>query len=224
MWLWVQDFTGEQSSIKHKIFFLGICGPTCSGKTKLARSLVRIYKNLKPYLFSLDMYYKNLPENVKAEDYNFDSPSALDLPLILKNLKKIERREVFKSPLYDFKKHRRISYLEVDLQTNFILIEGIFLLFFRPLRQRLNFSVYLELSEEEILKRRISRDMKSRGSSLNFVKKQMERFVFYGNRRYVEKYKKYASLVLPSSLEFREKVEIVSEEIKKNLLKYWNEF
>lgn len=223
MWLLVQGFTGEQYSIKHKTFFLGICGPTCSGKTEVSLKLLKIFKDYKPYLFSMDMYYKSLPEGIKPEEYNFDSPSALDFPLIMKNLKNLEEKRVFKSPLYDFKTHKRISYKTINPETSFIIIEGIFLLYFKPLRDKLNFKVYLEAEREEILKRRILRDKKIRGSSINFIKEQMEKFVFPSSKKYVEKYKNYANLVLPSSFSFQQKIKVISKEVNKNLLKYWNE-
>lgn len=169
------------------------------------------------------MYYRSLPEDIKPEEYNFDCPEALDFPLIMRNLNILIEGREFESPLYDFKIHKRVSYEKVKIKTNLIIAEGIFLFYFKELREKLNFKVYLEAREEEILKRRVERDKKLRGSDFKFIKNQIQRFVFPGNKKYVENYKKFADLILPPNLSIREKAEIISQHIDKNLLKYGNE-
>lgn len=169
------------------------------------------------------MYYKSLPEGIKLGEYNFDCPEALDFPLIIKNLNILIEGKEFESPVYDFKIHKRVSCEKVKIKTNLIIIEGIFLFYFKELREKLNFKVYLEARKEEIFKRRMERDVKLRGSDFKFIKNQIHRFVFPGNKKYVEKYKKFSDLILPSNFSIKEKVEIISRQINKNLLKYGNE-
>lgn len=224
MWHWVQDFTGGQFFIEHKVFILGICGPTCSGKTAISLKLLRAFKEFKPYFFPLDMYYKSLPDKIKPEEYNFDSPEALDFKLIMENLKSLIEGREFQKPVYDFKTHKRISYKKINKKVGLIIMEGIFLFYFKSLRNKLNFKVFLEAREEEIYKRRIRRDKKLRGSSLEFIKNQLQRFVFPANKKYVEKYKNFADIILPPNFSIEEKVDIIFREVYKNLLKYGNEF
>ncbi len=207
-------FTGEHCFIEHKPYLLGICGPTCSGKTIISKKLLKIFKEKKPYLFSIDMYYKSLSEGLNPEDYNFDSPKAIDFPLLFKNLKLLIMEKTFFEPVYDFKTHKRISYKKIKKEPKLIIIEGIFLFCFKKLREILNYKVYLEATEEDILKRRIKRDQALRGSSPEFVKKQMEKFVFEGNKKYVEKYKTYSDLILPSNLSINEKLKLILNFVK----------
>lgn len=169
------------------------------------------------------MYYRSLPEGIAPEEYNFDLPEALDFPSVMKNLNILIEGKEFESPVYDFKVHKRISCKKVKIRTNLIIIEGIFLFYFKELREKLNFKVYLEAKREEILKRRILRDRNLRGSSTCFIKKQMEKFVFPSSKKYVEKYKNFADLILPSNLSIKKRVEIISRQLAKNLLKYGNE-
>lgn len=207
-------FTGEHCFIENKPLLLGICGPSCSGKTIISKKLVKIFKDKKPYLFSMDMYYKSLPEGINPEEYNFDCPKAIDFKLLLQNLKNLILWKEFEEPIYDFKTHKRIGFQKVKEIPNLIIIEGIFLLYFKKLREILNYKVYLEAKEEEILKRRIKRDQALRGSSPEFVNKQMEKFVFEGNKKFVDKYKIYSDLILPSNLSIKEKLNLILDFVK----------
>ncbi len=171
----------------------------------------------------MDMYYKSLPEGIDPLNYNFDEPKAIDIKGILKDLKSIMKYEKFYSPQYDFKLHKSLKKVERKIRTNLIIFEGIFLFYFKELREKLNYKIYLEATDEEIFKRRLKRDLKKRGSKLEFVKNQLERFVFLGNYKYVERYKKYSDLIVPANLSIKEKKKIILDELKKILLKYLNE-
>ncbi len=108
----------------------------------------------------MDMYYKSLPEGVNPSNYNFDEPKAIDIKEILKDLKSIMKYEKFFSPQYDFKLHKSLKKVERKIETNLIIFEGIFLFYFKELRNKLNYKIYLEDSVEEIFKRRLNRDLK----------------------------------------------------------------
>lgn len=212
-------FIGGQCFIENKPFLLGICGPTCSGKTIISKKISLKFKNFKNLIFSLDMYYKNLPKELNPLNYNFDSPKALDYPLILKNIKNLINKKEIKKPIYDFKKHKRVRYEKIKGKFDLIIIEGIFVLYFKELRNLLDFKIFLEAEKEEIYKRRIERDLNMRGSNIDFVKRQLERFVFFGNEKYVTPYKKYSNLIIPSNMGLMEKINLVSNEISKFLVK-----
>lgn len=212
-------FIGEQCFIEHKPFLLGICGPTCSGKTIVSNKISLKFKHLKNLIFSLDMYYKNLTEKINPLNYNFDSPKALDFPLILKDIKNLINKGEIKKPIYDFKKHKRIGYKKIKGKFDLIIIEGIFVLYFKKLRELLNFKIYLDADKKEIYKRRIKRDLKRRGSNIDFVKRQLEKFVFLGIEKYVISYKRYSDLIIPSNIGLKEKINLISNELSKFLIK-----
>lgn len=212
-------FIGGQCFIEHKPFLLGICGPTCSGKTIISKKISLKFKHLKNLNLSLDMYYQNLPKKINPLNYNFDNPKALDFPLILKNIKNLINKGEIKKPIYDFKKHKRIGFEKIKGKFDLIIIEGIFVLYFKELRNLLDFKIYLEAEKSEIYKRRIKRDLKMRGSNIDFVKRQLERFVFLGNEKYVIPYKRYSDLIIPSNIELKEKINFIFSKLSKFLVK-----
>jgi len=84
-----------------------IAGPSSSGKTtttiKLAHLLGRMGLRLAP--LTVDHYFFDLALHPKDEhgDYDFETPQALDLPLINQHLQRLIAGEEVRIPFYDFK-------------------------------------------------------------------------------------------------------------------------
>ena len=84
-----------------------IAGPSSSGKTtttnKIAEQLQE--NNLKLVPMVLDNYFFDLEMHPKDEygDYDFETPQALDIPLINKHLGKLLAGKKIQMPIYDFK-------------------------------------------------------------------------------------------------------------------------
>lgn len=84
-----------------------IAGPSSSGKTtttnKIAERLQK--KNLKLIPMVMDNYFFDLEMHPKDEygDYDFETPQALDLPLINKHLGDLLAGKEIQMPVYDFK-------------------------------------------------------------------------------------------------------------------------
>jgi uridine kinase len=88
-----------------------IAGPSSSGKTtttiKLSERLSQVGLSLVPlhvdnYFFDLDLHPKD-----EFGDYDFETPQALDLPLINKHLVRLIAGEEVRIPYYDFKSGKR---------------------------------------------------------------------------------------------------------------------
>ena len=89
-----------------------VSGPSSSGKTT---TTIKIEQRLKKAglqfrALNVDNYFFNLEEHPKDEfgDYDFETPQALDLPLINEHLQALTRGEEVLIPYYDFKASRRI--------------------------------------------------------------------------------------------------------------------
>lgn len=90
-----------------------VTGPSSSGKTtttiKLGERLLRMgYSlatlNVDNYFFDLDLHPKD-----EFGDYDFETPQALDLPLINQHIKQLIAGEQVRIPYYDFKTSRRFD-------------------------------------------------------------------------------------------------------------------
>lgn len=68
-----------------KPYLVGIAGPSCSGKSLLARQLAVTYADRSSHVLSLDSYYRDLSdlEPDERRRQNFDVPDAIDLALFI---------------------------------------------------------------------------------------------------------------------------------------------
>jgi uridine kinase len=98
---------------KDKIRIIIVAGPSSSGKTtttaKLAARLRELGVNTAP--LNLDHYFFNLELHPRDEhgDYDFETPEALDLPLINEHLAALVEGGTVEMPQYDFKSGKRLE-------------------------------------------------------------------------------------------------------------------
>jgi uridine kinase len=96
---------------REEINLVIITGPSSSGKTtttiKVGKRLSRLGINL--VTLNVDNYFFDLEFHPKDEfgDYDFETPQALDLPLINEHLVKLVQGEEISVPHYDFKTGKR---------------------------------------------------------------------------------------------------------------------
>ncbi|UCC88651.1 MAG: hypothetical protein JSV81_04895 [Anaerolineales bacterium] len=84
-----------------------VSGPSSSGKTTTTIKLEERLKHrgVKLVALNIDNYFFDLEMHPKDEfgDYDFETPQALDLPLINTHLKRLSEGEEVSIPYYDFK-------------------------------------------------------------------------------------------------------------------------
>ncbi len=179
-----------------KSFVIGITGGSASGKSTLARMIRDRLGNA--VILSMDMYYRyrfkrNTIEEIRKT--NFDSPRAIDLQLFRRHLKLIIKGKAVKVPVYSFVKHRKIG--ETTIQpAEVVIVEGLFVLYDRTVRNLLDLKIFLDVSADIRLIRRIKRDMKERGRTLDYVFHQWINFVRPGHEKYVEPTKRFADIIV----------------------------
>jgi uridine kinase len=88
-----------------------ISGPSSSGKTTTTIKIGQILKQMGISLVALnvDNYFFDLDQHPKDEfgDYDFETPQALDLPLINQHLSELVEGKEVDIPFYDFKEGKR---------------------------------------------------------------------------------------------------------------------
>lgn len=104
-----------------------VAGPSSSGKTTTTTKIGEVLKskNIDFVLLNLDNYFRNLEEHPKDEygDYDFETPQALDLPLINQHLFELLHGKTIKMPYYDFKTGKRcLNKTSFKLKSNQILL------------------------------------------------------------------------------------------------------
>ena len=140
-----------QRSDKLKMVF--ISGPSSSGKTT---TTIKIEQRLKKHGLSfvtlnIDHYFFDLALHPKDEfgDYDFETPQALDLPLINEHLKKLSAGEKVMIPSYDFKKGlRTLNQTPIQRKKDEIILidslHGLYPQFSEGIDDEVKFKLYLE--------------------------------------------------------------------------------
>lgn len=169
---------------------LGIAGCTGSGKTTLACELAR---TLNGFHFHMDNYYLDLSHMPLAERtrQNFDDPSLIEIPLLAAHIAALARGEAIERPLYDFATYTRIlgpdgvGLTETVHPGAFLLVEGIFALYFTELLPFYNLRIYIDTPDEVCFERRLRRDIEQRGRTPEIVRHQYETTVRPSSKAFV---------------------------------------
>ncbi len=185
--------------MEQPIFLIGICGGSGSGKTTFAHKVLKHSHPDGIGVVHMDSYY--LPE-LPREMYtssgkaNFDHPDAFDWVLLRKHLTELKQGLSIKSPVYDFSTSSRTSdYVEVG-PSKIVILEGIFTLFDQTIRDLLDIKCFLHVDSDIRFTRRLHRDVKERGRSLESVIAQYYDTVRPMYQKYLEPQRQYADFIV----------------------------
>lgn len=187
----------------HQCVIIGIAGASASGKSLIANTL---YHELCEQVgdkhigvIPEDSYYKDqthltMEERIKT---NYDHPSAMDYNLLFQHLQMLKSGHAIDMPMYSYADHTRkkeTGYLEPK---NVIILEGILLLTDVRLRQEMNFSIFVDTPLDICLMRRMKRDVRERGRSMDSVMAQYQKTVRPMFLQFIEPSKQYADIIVP---------------------------
>ena len=113
----------------------------------------------------------------KRKKVNFDHPDALDWELLHEHLQAIAKGRAFEEPVYSFADYARTAQTRRIEPTEFIIVEGLFVLYWPELRGMLDTKVYVETDPAVCFERRLRRDVAERGRTPESVREQYERTV-----------------------------------------------
>lgn len=151
-------------------FVIGVAGGSGSGKTTLATKLKRAIAD-NALILSHDFYYRantDIPfdERVKA---NYDHPNAFDTDLLIADVKRLKENRPIDHPVYSFATHSRTPETVHVEPAPVIILEGILIFENRELRDLMDIKVFVDADADIRLIRRLLRDVKERGRSLDSV-------------------------------------------------------
>ena len=182
-----------------KPLIIGITGGTGSGKTTVARRIYESLKGVNVVVIQQDAYYIDLSHLPLEErkKINFDHPSAFDNDLLVEHLNKLIKGEEIEKPIYSFTDYTRMKEAEKISPQDIIVLEGILLLVEKRIRDLLDIKIYVDADEDERFIRRLVRDTKERGRSMESVIEQYLNVVKPMFLQFVEPSKRYADIVIP---------------------------
>ena len=178
---------------------VGVAGGSGSGKTTVVDEICR---RLQPYPVSVirhDAYYKDLTHlSLKErEKINFDHPNALDTDLLVEHLTRLRAGEAVDVPVYDFTTHTRTGDVQRIEATRVVVVDGILVLADPRLRDLLDLRVFVDTDADIRFIRRLRRDMRERGRSVQSVVDQYQRTVRPMHLAFVEGSRTFADIIIP---------------------------
>lgn len=178
---------------------IGVAGGTGSGKTTVAKEILRRAGTTRIAFLQHDAYYKDLaslplPQRAMR---NFDHPDALDNVLLLAHLQALKASRAVEVPVYDFTTHTRTAQtLRIEPQP-VVLLEGILIFADEALRKLMDVKIYVDTDADIRFIRRLDRDIKERGRTAESVVHQYLSTVRPMHLEFVEPSKRYADVIIP---------------------------
>lgn len=198
---------------------IGIAGGTGSGKTTLADKVVQSFGSNEVSILRHDNYYKRHDEMPFEErcKLNYDHPDAFDTDLLCEHIKLLKAGQSIQMPVYDYANHNRSDKTVTVTTAPVIVLEGI-LIFAEPeLCNLMDIKVFVDTDADVRILRRITRDVKERGRSLDSVITQYLTTVKPMHEQFVEPSKRRADIIIPEGGENAVALEMLIQRVKKHL-------
>ena len=176
---------------------IGIAGGTGSGKTTLTEKLKKEFGEDVSILYH-DNYYRShseMPYEERAK-LNYDHPDAFETELMIRDIEALRRGETIHCPVYDYTIHDRSSDTVEVKPTKVIIVEGILIFENKALRDLIDIKIFVDTDADVRILRRMMRDVKKRGRSLDSVVKQYLTTVKPMHEQFVEPSKRHADIVV----------------------------
>lgn len=180
------------------VMTIGIAGGTGSGKTTITRRLLQKFSSNVSVIYH-DNYYKahNDLNYEQRSLLNYDCPDAFDTGLMLRDLKRLRAGEAIRCPVYDYTIHNRSEKTVLVKPSPVVIVEGILILQDPRLCELLDIKIFVDTDADVRILRRIVRDVRDRGRSLESVVDQYLTTVKPMHEMYVEPSKRNADIIIP---------------------------
>ena len=181
-----------------KVMTIGIAGGTGSGKTTITRRLQQRFADNVSVIYH-DNYYKahNDMSYEERSRLNYDCPDAFDTGLMVRDLRALRSGHSVHCPLYDYTVHNRSDKTVLVNPSPVIIVEGILIFQDPQLCELLDIKIFVDTDADVRILRRIVRDVRDRGRSLQSVVDQYLTTVKPMHEMYVEPSKRNADIIIP---------------------------
>ena len=194
---------------------IGIAGGTGSGKTSLAKGILSDYGTGEVTVIEQDSYYKDLSHILYEERAarNYDHPDAIDIALFENHLISLLAGDSVQVPVYDFSTHVRMDKHRTITPHHVIVVEGIFVLHYTQLRNLFSLKVFVDTPADIRYIRRLTRDIKERGRTMESVVNQYLKTVRPMHEQFVEPSKYFADIIVPEGGQNKAAVDLIRTKI-----------
>ena len=183
-----------------KPFFMIVAGGSASGKSTVVKSILEKAGIQHVLVINQDDYYldqKDLPMDERVL-MNYDHPKSIDSELLKKDILMLLDGKTIYKPIYDYSNYTRSEMIEAVESKPIIILEGILSLVDESIRELADLKLYVELDDDIRFIRRLSRDVKDRGRTMQSVIDQYITTVKPMYHKFVKPTKRYADIIIPN--------------------------
>ena len=184
--------------MEKNVIIIGIAGGTGSGKSTMIERIEKQFSS-QITILSHDFYYKAHNQMTYDErcKLNYDHPDAFDTDLMIEHIKKLKQWQSIARPVYDFTIHNRVEETVTVYPAKVIVVEGILIFENKELLDLFDIKVFIDTDADVRIIRRIMRDVRERGRTLQSVVNQYLTTVKLMHEQFVEPSKKNADIIVP---------------------------
>ena len=196
-----------------------VAGGSASGKSTVVTEILNKAGLDDVLIIRHDDYYLNQDhlDIEKRKEVNYDHPNALDNALLLSHINALLQGETIEKPMYDFVNYTRSKKTETLKPKRVIIVEGILILADPKIRALSGLNLYVELDDDTRFIRRLLRDVKVRGRSLDSVVDHYQKTVKPMFYEFVKPSKRHAHVIIPNDNKHDIAVDLIAAKINSVL-------
>ena len=201
-----------------KVMVIGIAGGTGSGKTTITKKLIQHFGSDVSVIHH-DNYYKAHHDMSYEErsKLNYDHPDSFDTDMLVEAVKELKRGHSVVCPVYDYTVHDRSDKTVTVNPAKVVIVEGILIFSCKELCRQMDIKIYVDTDADVRILRRIMRDVRDRGRSLDSVVNQYLSTVKPMHEQFVEPSKRNADIIIPEGGHNLVAMEMVMERVRAHL-------
>ena len=200
------------------VMVIGIAGGTGSGKTTITRKLIQRFGGDVSVIYH-DNYYK-AHHDMSYEQrckLNYDHPEAFDTYMLIDALRELKRGNSVTCPVYDYTIHDRSDRTITIKPAKVIIVEGILIFQNKELCRQMDIKIFVDTDADVRILRRITRDVRDRGRSLESVVNQYLTTVKPMHEMFVEPSKRNADIIIPEGGHNIVALDMIVERVKAHI-------
>ena len=201
---------------------IAISGASGSGKSLFTENLFNGFsaQGRPVQVLREDHYYRaqdHLPMEAREKN-NYDHPNAFEHELLKAHLQALREGQPIDYPHYCFKTHTRLPDTERLNPAPVIILEGIMLLARAGLLPLYDVKIFVDTPLDICLMRRMIRDIKERGRTIESVAKQYEETVKPMYHQFIEPSRFTADVVVTQGGKNQIALDVIKSHIQQALL------
>ncbi|ORY74045.1 uridine kinase family-domain-containing protein [Leucosporidium creatinivorum] len=201
-------------------YCIGIAGGSASGKTRVATEILKSLGVPWVLVISQDNFYNSLSPDQSAaafrNEHDFDSPQSFDYDKLRQVIVDLKACKSVQIPNYSFVLHQRTEETTYLYGAAVIIIEGLFVLHDKAIRDVLDLKVFVQCDSDLMLARRLRRDLVERGRDAAGVLDQYLRFVKPSFDDHIQPTSRYADILVPGQAN-EKSIDLITGHIRRQL-------